>query len=252
VGIQDAFALAIPPDWQGGWFEGTWDFEPLGLVNASQDGLTFTVTLTVQPGNYDRYAKQPAKATEIQGNRALVWHPSALESAYAIEWIGCPGYSPTCSSNFSTRTLMVRMHASNATLWTKYSRVGEQIIRTIANYDGSAPVHATVGTPTDNDELSKALVRFMDARAEGIGAEDFMSPRAGDFYNTNGGLYDLNGQSVVSYDVSGPAQSSTSSENFGVTVHYSGASVRQELITVYDTNPGSTAPVIANVCTGCD
>src|SRR5690348_4465196 len=31
VGVQSAFAVDIPNDWKGGWFEGTWDFEPTGL-----------------------------------------------------------------------------------------------------------------------------------------------------------------------------------------------------------------------------
>jgi len=251
VGVQAAFALAIPADWKGGWFEGTWDFEPKVFPGGAQDGPGFVITITVEPGNYDQYAKLPSTTTSIQGNRALVWHPSTLETDYAIEWFGCPGYTPSCSSNFETRTLIVRAHASDEQINAKYSTLGDQVIRTIKNYDGTDPVHGTFPAGTQGDELSKALVRFMDARIEGIGADALMSSKAADFYNKQGGLYDLNGRIAVSYDIEGPKNKSDTAENFGVTMHYGTGDTRQELITVQRENPGA-APVIENVCTGCD
>jgi hypothetical protein len=254
VGVQDAFALGIPPDWKGGWFEGTWDFEPGNLPSASQDGPTFVVTITMQPGNYD-HAKQPATSTMIQGNRALVWHPSALETEYAIEWMHCSNYGP-CSSNFETQTLIVRVMASNEQLQMKYSSVGEQVVRTIANYDGSAPVHGTIRSTVQYDDFTKALVRFMDARVEGIGADELMCCDAPNNYNSLNGLYELNGEVAVSYVVTSQADTSqtgsTNVENLGITMTFSGGKTRTELIELKrDFVDAGPPPVIASMCLTC-
>jgi hypothetical protein len=243
----------MPPDWKGGWFEGTWDYEPKNLPSASQGGDTIFVTVTVVPGSYEQNAQQPTKPTVINGNRALEWRPSSLEDAYAIEWLGCPGYQPTCSSNFSTQTLIARMRASNGSLYTTYARVGEQIIRTIDHYDGSTPVHGTVASGIKTDEFTKALVRFLDARVEGIGADELMSRAAASQFSDASGCPDLyqtrtSHEAWTGYQVSSRTdhgQRATFIEGMGV-----GNRSYIEPLVVGRTSAGSPAQIVARE-SGC-
>lgn len=251
VGIQSGFQIAMPADWKGGWFEGTWDFEPKSLPGDAQGGDTFVVLVTLEPGNYDASLVAGAQATEINGSRAYVWQANTKETDYRIEWNFCNGYAPSCSSNFETQTLRVTIRGSTSQLWSQYESTGRQIVETIAAYDGATPVHGTVAASIQEDDFSKALVRFMDTRVEGIGADELMSQTASSFYADHGGLYDLNGSiaQIYAIELATTAQKA-SSEQFDVRVSYASGATRQELITLTRDNP-QAVPVIAQACTGC-
>ena len=193
AGVQSAFQLAVPADWKGGWFEGTWDYEPKSLPSASQGGDTFTVTVTVTAGNYEDAAPSSAKPIEINGNRALEWQASATELDFVIDWIYCEGYVRECSSNFSTHTLTARIHAADQALWDKYESVGRRVISTLWNYDGQTPAHGFFGPSVVDNAFRRSLARFMDARIEGVGAEDLMCCEVTNTFSNNGELYQLNG-----------------------------------------------------------
>jgi hypothetical protein len=248
VGIQSGFQIAMPADWKGGWFEGTWDFEPKSLPSDAQGGDTFVVLVTLEHGSYDASPGRGAKATEINGHRALVWQPRTTETDYRLEWNFCDGYAPTCSSNFETQTLRVTIRGSTSPLWSQYESTGRQIVETVDTYDGATPVHGTVAASIQEDDFSRALVRFLDARVEGIGADELLSQTAGNFYANRGGLYDLDTADAQSYEITAGPTGARQHE-FGITMSYAGGATRQELITLSRDNP-QAVPVIANVCTG--
>jgi hypothetical protein len=248
--VQSGFAVDIPKDWKGGWFEGYWDFEPNGLPSTSEGGDTFALVINVEPGSY-RVASGAAKGTAIGGHNAITWSTDPLHIFYSVDWPGCPNYAPTCSSSSSTRRLIMRLEGSTQALWDSYEALGKEALRTIHAYDGSRPEHGTRTQGIGIDDFSKALVRFMDARVEGIGADELMGPDAANLYNNLGGLYDLNGKLATSYEFAGSTRPSDTKENFGITIHFAGGSQRQELITV-QRSKADTAPMITSACTGCD
>jgi hypothetical protein len=220
VGVQSAFQLAIPADWKGGWFEGTWDFEPKGLPGGQQDGDTFTVTVTLQPGNYDAASGPGAAGTTVNGHRAVTWHPSATETDYSIEWFHCPGYTEECSSNFETQTLVARLHATNDTLWSQYEVTGLNVVHTLFEYDGGTPVHGTTAAAIKDDASTEALIRFLDARVEGIGADELMTSKAATQYAAIG-LYQTGVPSVpyVKFEVTAVApDAGGNAETFTVNI----------------------------------
>ncbi|MGZ4141966.1 MAG: hypothetical protein ACXVQY_05600 [Actinomycetota bacterium] len=249
VGVQSAFQLAIPADWKGGWFEGTWDFEPKGQPSVAEGGDLFAVTVTVQAGAYDQAASgRHASKTTVNGMRALTWTTGTDHLWYAVEWFACPGYTSECSSNFETRTLVVHLFASTRALWDQYLSTGKEIVTTIAHYDGSTPVHGTIAKGIAVDDFTKVLVRFLDARVEGIGAEDSMSAKAQDQYGSGGAL-DLYETGIparpwlgyaITKSESGPQQNVVT---FTVDMTFSEGAYVEESIQLKQNSPG-TAPFV--------
>ncbi|MGZ4128382.1 MAG: hypothetical protein ACXVEX_09510 [Actinomycetota bacterium] len=242
VGVQSAFQLAVPADWKGGWFEGTWDFEPQGLPSASEGGNTFTVSITVQADWMKSNIPIPngAERTEINGHPARVWRPSSYETDYALDWFFCEGYGQ-CSSNFEAHTLIARVRADNNEVWSRYARTGEQIVQTLDDYDGAIPVHGTVRPDAGTSNAYRdALIRFLDARVEGIGADELMGTAAAAWYNAHDGLYELKANVAATFEI-GPKESG--SETFDVTVTYRGGTSRTERITLTRAMPDTPAIV---------
>jgi hypothetical protein len=195
VGTQSDFSLLIPPDWKGGWFEGYWDFEPNGLPGLPEGGNTFAVEVHVESGNYQSFAQEFAAKDTIGGRKTLWWQKSDTKYSYAIQWTDCSAGRPDCSPDTSERTLLVDVSGSTAALWQKYKATGLKVVDTIAVYDGSTPAHGTLAAGTSMDAYTRAMVRFMDARAEGIGAEEEACCNASEkmdmFYSV--GTLDLSG-----------------------------------------------------------
>src|SRR5438445_3961174 len=87
VSVMDGFWLRVPPDWKGGWFEGTWDFEPKTLPSPAEDGNTFTVTLSVVSGEFDSIAPRGAKKIMLDAAPEVrVWLPGPRRETYSIPW----------------------------------------------------------------------------------------------------------------------------------------------------------------------
>jgi hypothetical protein len=180
VGVQSGFAVDIPKDWKGGWFEGTWDFEPKGQPSTAEGGNLFAVTVAVRDGSYEQAATgHHATDTTVNVYRAKTWSSGTNDLWYAVDWTEtCPGYAPECSSNFKVRTLVLHLFASTTGLWDQYLPTGKEIVSTVHMYDGTIPVHEFGGPMVATDALDAVLHRFLDARVEGVGAEDLMSDAA--------------------------------------------------------------------------
>jgi len=192
VGVQSGFAVDIPKDWKGGWFEGYWDFEPAGLPSTAQGGDTFALVITLEPGSYTK-AGGGAGTTEltIGGRKAYTWSTDPLHVVYSVDWPGCPKYVTTCTSSPEGERLIMRLSGSTQRLWDSYEALGRQAALTVHVYDGTAPEHGTVASGITNDEFTKALIRFLDARVEGIGADELMSSEAASQFSDTSGCPDL-------------------------------------------------------------
>src|SRR5437764_637069 len=99
AGVQAGFANDIPKDWKGGWFEGTWDFEPKGLPSTSEDGSTFALTVRVELGRYqDAFPGVTTTPTVIEGRNALTASPDRRHVFWAVYWNMCSNYARRCST----------------------------------------------------------------------------------------------------------------------------------------------------------
>jgi hypothetical protein len=241
VGTQADFQLLLPPDWKGGWFEGYWDFEPKGLPGLPGGGDTFAIEVNLESGDYRNVAPKGAEATRIGERSALAWSPSEGHSSFAVQWTDCPAGADCVSG--SERTLLVNMSGSTTALGQKYGAVGKEIVQTVRVYDGSAPAHGTaVGIP--DDPYRRTLITFLDARVEGIGAEDLMCCSAPDFYASDG-LYGLGRDSVVSFTVHSVSEAaSAATSTYEVTLRYENDRSRTESISVvYESGKASSTAV---------
>jgi hypothetical protein len=221
-------------------------------------GATFAVELSVASGEYDKIAPRSSKEIQLDAGRvARVWMASPRHELYAIAWDGCPGYVGECAD--PARTLIVRVTGSTNVLWNKYLAVGRAVVRTIEMYNGDNPIHGRApqydGAPDfPNDPVTTALVRFLDARAEGVGADELYCCNATGLY-TNDGLYELNSKVLVSYEfwrVAGTI--GTTSGRFRVVLQYKGGTSRTEMISVAfqkgEAWPRNVPSVVA-ACTNC-
>jgi hypothetical protein len=256
AGVQSGFAVDIPKDWKGGWFEGYWDFEPKGLPSTAQGGDTFALVVTVEPGNYrDATGGVHSTQTTIGGRNALMWSTDALHLSYAVEWPGCPNYEPSCLSSTSPQRLIIRLYGSTHGLWDSYQALGRRAAATVHVYDGTEPEHGTFNAGVKIDDYSKALVRFMDARVEGIGADELMCCNAVTFYSRDGGLYEQGIEATIRYIVdAGTVNLSAAETTYSVAVTYKDGSKRIERISVgYESGKvrSGEVPKILSVCTGC-
>jgi len=255
---MDGFWLRVPPDWKGGWFEGTWDFEPKTLPSPAEGGNTFTVTLSVVSGEFDSIAPRGAKEIMLDAAPEVrVWTPGPRRETYAVPWDGCPGYVGECAG--TARTLLVRVTGSTDALWNKYLPVGRAVVRTLETYNGDNPIHGRApqydgAADFPDDPVTTALVRFLDARAEGIGADELYCCNATDLYAKDG-LYELNGKVLESYvfwRLSGII--GANSGRFRVVLRYQGGASRTEMISVAfqkgEAWPRNVPSVVA-ACTNC-
>ena len=236
--VQDGFFLRMPASWKGGWFEGTWDFEPKGLPSLAEDGNTFAVDLTVVSGEYDRIAPKSAKPfISDAASAALVWMAKPRLETFAIAWDGCPGFVGDCGGGAASRTLLVHISASTQALWHKHITIGRAIVGTIETYNGDNPIHGRApqyegGADFPDDPVDTALVRFLDARAEGIGADEQYCCDATALYSKDG-LYYRNGAPLISWEfwrVAGIIGADYG--RFRVVVHYKGGASRTEMISI--------------------
>ena len=249
AGVQSAFQLAIPNDWKGGWFEGTWDFEPKGEPSTAEGGSLFAVTVTVQSGGYEQPANgKHATQTTVNGAHALTWATGQQDLWYSVEWAFCPGYASECSSNRQTHTLVAHMFASTRALWERYFKTGKTIVSTIAPYDGSTPAHGTVSAKVGSDTFTKALVRFMDARVEGIGADELMTQHgAADYENI--GLYStgIPSRPYVSFALTEATQRRAGSRDFSVNMFIDPNEWSTESVTLKPSSAGGAPAIDAGV-----
>jgi hypothetical protein len=75
-----------------------------------------------------------------------------------------------------------------------------RIVYTLWVYDGSIPAHGVFRTPANN-AFNNSLTRFMDARVEGVGAEDLMCCSIANVFAQNGELYQVQGSPITQWRV---------------------------------------------------
>ncbi|MFN2614895.1 MAG: hypothetical protein ABR552_08800 [Actinomycetota bacterium] len=217
VAAADGFAVQLPPGWKSGWWEGTWEYEPTGSPSLAQGGDTFAVTVTLR-GNRDELPKQSGTISSIDGVVA-----SRIEEPRRVfvvaEWPGhCHVTDENCTTEFRSQIMIVTLRADTNALWAKYSALGESILRSIKHYDGSTPLHGSLDPMVPADDLTKAVVRFMDARVEGVGAEGLLCCDATGFYTTDR-LYQPNGHSLLGYQIH-PGTDESAGRTYVVTVMF--------------------------------
>lgn len=246
AGVQSGFQLGIPSDWKGGWFEGVWDFEPRGLPGGAMDGDTFLVTITPTNGSNISIAAPPdATTVEINGRRAQTWSEGSTEIDYVISWTFCPGYAASCSVDSEINFLTVRVRATNATLWSQYKRMGQQIVTTIAPYDGGTPIYGDRSPYVPMNEFTRALTRFMDARVEGIGADELACCNAATYLSKNNEFYLVAGQPITSYLIR--TGDKLSSGGYGYIVEWYDANKSGEVAEVTVDYHSSAQPMIVDI-----
>lgn len=240
VGADQGFRIVIPSGWHAGWWEGVYEYEPAGLPSLARGEDTFAITVHNVPGPYTRPgisgAGDGTASTTINGRRALFGQftdtrAGERRAVYTIEWPACVPQLIECSPP-QNNTLVVIARASTSALWEKYLSAAEAAIRSLVPYDGGTPAHGTVAGSVGTNDFSKALVRFMDARLEGIGADGMMTPSGSSDYKD--GLYETGvpPQRYVRYAVTAVTGRSSDKETFAVDVFIDPNEWRTESIIV--------------------
>jgi hypothetical protein len=153
--------------------------------------------------------------------------------------------------------LVFDISSGNQSYWQTYgaaARAIAQTIRPVAATTGSTgPLRTKHGSATSFilDDFSKTLIGFMDARAEGAGAEDFMCCGAPSNYANLGGLYQISGKNIISYVAQyPPSVAGTGNQRLlGAFVNYAGGKTQTELVTLARQSGGSTK--VAEMCQAC-
>lgn len=174
---------------------------------------------------------------------------------YPDEETGLDGWCPGChvADYFITwkddSTLRVHVVALNADAFETYGADGLQIVDSIEPFawPGAAvePQRGTVGEGIPIDDLTQALVRFMDARFEDTGAEHWLSRNASDQYERNEKgmhLYDTSNPYFARYEIRSREDVDASSAEFVVWIlekHYSDPDYRSTFYEVIGVGPGA-------------
>ena len=209
------FKITIPDGWRAGFFEGVYEYGPENLPMLAQGGDTFAVTVDILHGRYDSFSKDIANSnagtttqqTTVKGHAAeqvQLNNDPTRQMWLFLDWDSCLKGAPQCTNPEEGITLQVHVSANTKSLWDKYGSTAAGVMGSIDTYDGSRPVHGTLASDETDDVYTRALVRFMDARAEGVGAEDLVCCTAAsqaDMYYSVGtldlsGWTDLGGRTV--------------------------------------------------------
>ncbi len=212
---RDAYQTIVPRSWRAGGFEGSVEFIPPGQVGLTAGDQTFAVEAMLLIGqrydddevgdlsfqDTDRFAlksgggdRKAVRAEKIEGE-------AAHTLVYRIDWTSevCP--HDECES----ATLRVVAFGSTAELWSQYRELGESVAHEVtvlqepALPGGVTTLHGTVEDAIPFDVATSALVRFMDARVEGGGAEEYMTAQAK--RGSDEGLYGEGDDGWQSYEV---------------------------------------------------
>ena len=201
----DSYQTTIPDDWKVGGFEGAVEFLPPGLPGLAVGEDTFAVEIQHRIGEtYNR--GEPSGGAELSGfedgytvaGREAVRAETPTEIVYRVDWTGA-GCDPEALCDAEIATLRVAVFASNTALWDQYHVEGEAIVDALVTSPGAAvPAGAVItrrgsvdGAAVAYDELTSFLVRFMDARMDGGGAEAYLSENARDQYEGREGEFGL-------------------------------------------------------------
>jgi hypothetical protein len=203
---RDGYETIYPRDWKIGRFEAAVEFTPPGLPGLPVGDDTFSVEamlllgetpsagepgLTFAPGEprsgRDSYE---ASANDANGQRHV----------YRIDWAASACPAADCEA-----TLRVMVFGSTDELWEKYYLLGEDIARSMAPLsdelgaeDGVTTLYGSVTHGGAYREDTAVLVRFLDARSSGGGAEPYMTSEAKKNFEN---LYGLGDNAWLSYEI---------------------------------------------------
>jgi hypothetical protein len=206
---RDGYWLQVPNGWNFGEFEGHVSWAAVGSVE--QSGPTFAVELWVDSGAYNDPARLGSRPT---GDMTIAGRPAKFENGllqsdknsagsitrsrtHYVDWTGynCPANAPCPAPGPSV--LIVKIEAADEAdaLWEHFGAEAEEMVRSIRlNSAGAMPKNAAVATrrgsvdaAVDYDQTTSSVVKFMEARIEGGGAEPWLTKNTADQYANHDG-----------------------------------------------------------------
>lgn len=205
---RDGYWLQYPKDWRFGEFEAQIAFQPPGVPSIVEGGSTFAVELWVDQGDYDNpdrlgtYEGGTADVldTTVAGRPAKVRQHDQRDGSkiarsvtYTVDWTGvyCPPGAPCPVPGPSVLIVHIQATPSEEPLWDRYSEAGLAMVDSIRlNNASSLPSNTavatrrgSVGANVEYDDTTAAVVKFMEARIEGGGAEPWLSSNAKQQYD---------------------------------------------------------------------
>ena len=209
---QDGYQLRMPPDWRVTEFEGVVELLPPGMVGTAAGEDTFAVSLMLYGEEYQRADPN----TMVAGRSASRSMTRRNGYAYHVDWSGS-----TCDG--SSCTLWIFIDPPTGELADRFGDDAQRVVESIQHIDDAALPSGEVRTrrgvisaDVSFDERTALLVRFLEARAHGGGAEDFLSPTFTDPYE--GDLYTIGGEAILTFEVTGGAEADASSSEFTVVL----------------------------------
>lgn len=205
---RDAYQLSMPKDWSVTRFEGTVELLPPGQVGrnarggwrAGAEGDGFSVELQQfvrQPydepdPDYMEAGYDYAPTEPVGGRNAVraerVEKNGSREVVVRIDWTGA-GCGKDVLCDAETATLRISMLATSAELWDRFEADGQIALEMLSTLQDAPEPAGTVttlyGTVDDGvpyDDVTQFVVRFMDARIEGAGAESFLTTETSQQY----------------------------------------------------------------------
>lgn len=259
-GEAEGWRVTIPSGWRSGWFEGTTEFNPPGLRSAVVGEPTVAVEITLFAGP----GEPPALGERFEGPRPdslgglaaerfdAAGDDPAAQVVWRLPWgeRACwPGLA--CPESARTSVLQVSLMASTDELAGEHFAAASDIAGSLAPAREPAapgPVRTKWGTVSGDvayDDLTAAVVRFMDARLEGAEAETWLTPEAKDRFGrgeTPGTLYAPASAGVwwSGYEIRGRDDADASSAELTVVIlaRADGSGTVEELAERIGVGPG--------------
>lgn len=195
----DSYQTVFPRDWKVGGFEGAVEFTPPGLPGLAVGEDTFAVEIQHRIGErYDEADPSFEPGADVAG-RSAVRSRADTQIVYRVDWTGA-GCDPEAVCDAEIATLFVNLYGSTQRLWDRYQAEGRAIVESLRTTPGT-PVEtddviitrrgSVDGELVEYDELTAFLVRFMDARMDGGGAESYLTENAAAQYQAREGEWGL-------------------------------------------------------------
>jgi hypothetical protein len=258
--------VQYPTDWNVQRYESGTDFVPRGLPSVESGRTTFSVVVSLEPGDYTSPfllaggAPPNGVSTTLAGvpaTRYEVIDKSGHNSniLYQLDWSGrCAAASPSCTVH---QMLVIWMSSYDRALWSRYVDDGLALARSFLpeiSTNGRTGALRTRGGRAPSgfvlDDYGRSLIAFLDARTDQGGAEAHICCDAIADYRDLHGLYEYGGKIVTGYAIIDRTQVAPNKVLFGVHVSYDGGSSRNEAIEV-DVAGAEQPAKIASMCLAC-
>jgi len=205
---QDGYQLRMPPDWRVTEFEGAVELLPPGMVGTAAGEDTFAVELMLF--HDERFE---AETNMTIGDRPARRDERANGQTYRADWSGS-----VCEP--CTLQIAVIAPATDNYPTTLLDTTGHLIASIEHIVEASLPVgevrtrRGVVAADVGYDERTALLVRFLEARTHGGGAEEFLSPA----FSEGKDLYTIDGEAILTFEVTARAEADANSSEFTVVL----------------------------------